>query len=395
MSFQQSGLPLRGVRVLDFSRVLAGPYCTMMLADLGADVIKVESPRGGDETRGWGPPYSGPPEERRSAYFLSVNRNKRSLCLDLKSPEGLERARRLARRSQVVIENFRPGKAEELGLGYPALRRANPSLVYCSISGFGQSGPYRERPGYDYVIQAMSGLMSVTGPVEGPPCKVGVAISDVLAGLHASTAVLGALYEARRSGRGRLIDISLLDCQIASLVNVAANYLVSGERPLRRGHQHPNIVPYQTFQARDGAFVVAVGNDRQFQRLCRLLGCPQLAEDERFATNPDRSRHRDELVPLLQEEFRRRRCGEWVEELLRHGIPAGPIRELPEVFGDSHVEQRELVDRSQGLALPRSPMHLDGQALPIRQAPPLLGEHNSEILRELASDLDEREDERA
>ncbi|HSR68420.1 MAG TPA: CoA transferase [Acidobacteriota bacterium] len=375
-------LPLSGVRVLDLSRVLAGPYCTMMLADMGADVIKVETPRGGDETRSWGPPYAGPPEDGMSAYFLAVNRNKRSLRLDLKSPGGLEHAMRLARQSAVVVENFRPGKAAELGLDYQRLSRDNPALVYCSISGFGQSGPYRDRTGYDYVIQAMSGLMSITGPAEGPPCKVGVAISDVLAGLHACSAIVAALYQASQSGQGRHIDVSLLDCQIASLVNVASNYLISGQPPRRYGRQHPNIVPYQTFQARHGALVVAVGNDRQFEKLCRLLGQPQLARDERFADNPSRSRNRDALVPLLQQCLAGKDRDHWLQALAAEGIPAGPINELSEVFADPQVRERQLVDESGEFPLLRSPLCFQGRRLPTGRPPPRLGEHDSDFASE-------------
>lgn len=379
---RQIPLPLDGVKVLDFSRVLAGPLCTMLLADLGADVVKVEEPSRGDETRQWGPPWVGSPQDGRSAYFVSVNRNKRSLTLDLQTESGQATAQRLARRCHVVVENFVPGKAEKLGVAFSQLIHINPRLVYCSISGFGQDGPYSDRPGYDYLIQAMSGLMSITGPTEGPASKVGVAISDVIAGLNASTAILAALRQAEQSGQGQHIDIALLDCQIAGLINVASNYLVSGAPPQRHGRQHPNIVPYQTFRASDGEFVAAVGNDRQFAALCQAVLRPELAQDKRFATNPARSQHRKVLIPLLEKIFQQRPLLEWMDLLTEAGVPAGPIHSLPEILDDPHVRSRRLVEEIEGVRMLGSPLRFSEAQTGIRRAPPRLGEHSREVLEE-------------
>lgn len=379
---------LSGLRVLDFSRVLAGPFCTMLLADLGADVIKVEHPARGDDTRAWGPPWLGEGDDAQSAYFLSVNRNKRSLTLDIKTPGGQDLARRLAAKSHVVVENFKAGQMASFGLGYDDLRAINPALVYCSITGFGQTGPYRDRPGYDYVIQAMSGLMSITGPEDGPPYKVGVAISDVFAGLFAATSILAAVRHSERTGQGQSIDVALLDAQIAALVNVASNFLVSGQTPPRFGNQHPNIVPYQTFSASDGEFVVAVGNDGQFARLCAVIGRPDLRDDPRCATNPARVEHRAWLIPLLQAVFARRPAAEWVDRLLAAGIPAGPINTIPAALGDPHVAARGLVheiDLQAGevLRLIGPPVRMAPDAAEVRTPPPRLGEHTDEVLRDV------------
>ncbi len=379
---------LSGLRVLDFSRVLAGPFCTMLLADLGADVIKVEHLARGDDTRAWGPPWLGEGDDAQSAYFLSVNRNKRSLTLDIKTPGGQDLARRLAAKSHVVVENFKAGQMASFGLGYDDLRAINPALVYCSITGFGQTGPYRDRPGYDYVIQAMSGLMSITGPEDGPPYKVGVAISDVFAGLFAATSILAAVRHSERTGQGQSIDVALLDAQIAALVNVASNFLVSGQTPPRFGNQHPNIVPYQTFSASDGEFVVAVGNDGQFARLCAVIGRPDLRDDPRCATNPARVEHRAWLIPLLQAVFARRPAAEWVDRLLAAGIPAGPINTIPAALGDPHVAARGLVheiDLQAGevLRLIGPPVRMAPDAAEVRTPPPRLGEHTDEVLRDV------------
>jgi len=375
---------LDGVRVLDFSRVLAGPLCTMMLADLGADVIKVESPDRGDDTRQWGPPWVGD----LSAYFASVNRNKRSITLNLKEPEGQAIARKLTEKSQIVVENFKVGQLARFGLDYETLREINPALVYCSITGFGQTGQYKNRPGYDYVVQAMSGLMSITGETDGEPAKVGVAISDVIAGLHAVTAILAALRHSESTGVGQQIDISLLDTQLAALVNIASNYFVSGKIPRRYGNQHANIVPYQTFNASDGAFVVAVGNDRQFRLLCHLIQHPTLCEDERFSTNPARVENKAELIPILQNVFAERTSGEWVDLLLDAGIPAGPIQTVAEALRDPHVQERGMVQEvllSSGelLEMVASPLKLSETAPEIVLPPPQHGEHTDEVLGEL------------
>jgi crotonobetainyl-CoA:carnitine CoA-transferase CaiB-like acyl-CoA transferase len=375
---------LSGIRVLDFTRVLAGPFCTMMLGDQGAEVIKVEHPTGGDETRQWGPPWSGD----LSAYFISVNRNKRSLTLNLKSETGQNLARQLAARSHIVIENFKVGQMADFGLGYEDLRAINPALVYCSITGFGQTGLYHNRPGYDYVIQAMSGLMSITGPANGEPHKVGVAVSDVFTGLFAHSSILAALRHAERTGEGQYIDVALLDSQITALVNIASNYLVSGETPPRLGNEHPNIVPYQTFHAADMEFVLAVGNDRQFAALCNLIGQPHLATDARYATNPKRLENRAELVEKLQTIFMERPAAAWVEDLLAVGIPAGPINDVAQSLNDPHVIERQLIqtisrETDEPLRMISPTPKLSATPGEIRLPPPRLGEHTDVILREL------------
>jgi formyl-CoA transferase len=376
---------LDGLRVLDFSRILAGPFCTMLLGDMGADVIKIEQPGSGDGTRQWGPPWHDAGDERQSAYYLSVNRSKRGITLNLKSETGRDLARQLAARCHVLVENFTVGQMASFGLGYDRLRVVNPALVYCSITGFGQTGPYRDRPGYDYVIQAMSGLMSITGPEDGPPYKIGVAISDVIAGLFACTSILAAVRHSERTGQGQHLDISLLDTQIAALVNVASNYLVSGQAPLRYGNQHPNIVPYQTFRASDGEFVLACGSDGQFAQLCALLDRPDLSHDPRYTTNPARVENRAALIPILQTAFASRPAAEWVEELLAVGIPAGPINDLPAILNDPHIQDRGLVFESDDhrLRLIGPPAQFSETPPHVRALPPKLGEHTEEVLREM------------
>ncbi len=369
---------LAGVRVLDFTRVLAGPFCTMTLADLGADVIKVESLEG-DETRQWGPPFD---ERGRSAYYLSVNRNKRSLTLNLKSEAGQSIARRLAAQSQIVVENFKPGGMAAFGLGYEDLRALNPALVYASITGFGQTGPYHERPGYDFVIQAMSGLMSITGAQDGEPSKVGVAIADVIAGLFAATSLLAALRHAEQTGQGQQLDIALLDTQIAALVNVASGALVSGKTPARYGNAHPSIVPYQTFRASDGEFALAVGNDRQFAQLCQMIAHPEWAADPRFATNPARVANRDTLIALLGGVFGTRPAAAWVERALAMGIPAGSLNTVAQMLADPQVEARGLVHEIDAFRLVGPPVGFSATPPTVRTPPPALGEHTDAILRE-------------
>jgi crotonobetainyl-CoA:carnitine CoA-transferase CaiB-like acyl-CoA transferase len=375
---------LAGLRVLDFSRVLAGPFCTMLLADFGAEVIKVEQPNTGDDTRQWGPPYAG----ELSAYYLSVNRNKRSLTLNLKTPEGVALARQLALQSDVLVENFKVGGMAAYGLDYAALRPENSGLVYCSITGYGQTGPYAERPGYDYVIQAQSGLMSITGPKDGEPYKVGVAISDVLTGLFASNAIQSALLHREKTGEGQAIDISLLDSQIAALVNVASNYLVTGTPPARHGNAHANIVPYEAFPASDGMFILAVGNDGQFRAACAVIGQPELAQDTRFATNPTRVQNREELIEILRELFKTRTAEAWVEAFLEAGVPAAPIQDIPTALTHPHsvahglVERVTLADGSQVDLL--APIQKLSQTPPtIHRPPPLLGQDTDAVLRDL------------
>jgi crotonobetainyl-CoA:carnitine CoA-transferase CaiB-like acyl-CoA transferase len=375
----RTGLPLEGVRVLDLSRVLAGPYATMVLADLGADVVKVEHPERGDDTRHWGPPFAG----GESAYFLSVNRNKRSIGVDLKDPEGLERVKRLAARADVLIENMRRGALEKFGLGYEVLKESNPGLVYCSVTGFGP-GKDRDRPGYDFLIQARAGIMGITGFPDGEPTKVGVAIADIVCGLYAATAILAALCRREATGEGACIEVPLFEATLSWLANRGQEYLVSGEDKGRMGNAHPTIVPYQTFDASDKPIAVAVGNDAQFGRLCEAIGRPELADDERYATNPARVANREELVEILQERFFDRTADEWVETIREAGVPIGPVNALADVFSDEHVLSsgilREVDHPAAGmLKMLASPVLIDGERPPIRRPPPTLGERTEEL----------------
>ncbi|HEX7170189.1 MAG TPA: CoA transferase [Rubrobacter sp.] len=379
---RNSMLPLEGVKVLDLSRVLAGPYATMVLGDLGADVIKVEHPERGDDTRHWGPPFVGEGEARESAYFLAVNRNKRSIGVDLKDPEGLERIKELAAEADVVIENWRRGALEKFGLDYEALRKANPGLIYCSITGFGP-GPDEERPGYDFLVQARGGVMGITGQPGGEPTKVGVAISDIVCGLFASNAILAALHRRAATGEGARIEVPLFESTLGWLANRGQEYLISGEDTGLIGNAHPSIVPYQTFDASDKPIVVAVGNNTQFAGLCKAVGRPELAEDERYATNPDRVANRKALIQELQQEFRKRPADEWVEEIRAAGIPCGPVNMLADVFADEHVLGsgilQDIDHPSAGLLkMLASPLLVDGERLPIRHPPPSLGQHTDE-----------------
>lgn len=371
---------LAGVRVADFTRVLAGPFCTMMLADLGADVIKIEDPVLGDETRHWGPPWT---DNGLSAYYTSINRNKRAITLDLKSAEGQEIARKVIASSEIVVENFKPGGMAAFGLGYADAAEIKPTIVYASITGYGQTGPYCDRPGYDFVVQSMSGLMAITGAQDGEPHKVGVAISDVTAGLFAATSILAALIHARATGEGQHLDIALLDTQIAALVNVAASALISGQPPRRYGNAHPSIVPYQPFKAADALFSLAVGNDRQFRQLCALIDHPEWADDPRFATNPARVKHRDVLIAWLEQVFITRSAADWVEALNEVGIPAGRLNTLTEMLADPHVEARGLVTEVGGIPMIAPPIHFSATPPTVRSAPPAHGEHTSAVLSEL------------
>src|ERR671913_106421 len=332
-----SKLPLAGVKVLDLSRVLAGPYATMVLGDLGADVIKVEHPQRGDDTRHWGPPFAGEGEARESAYFLSVNRNKRSIGVDLKDAEGLERVKALAADADVVIENMRRGALEKFGLGYETLKERNPGLVYCSITGFGP-GKDEERPGYDFLIQARAGIMGITGFPEpdGEPTKVGVAIADIVCGLYAATAILATLHRRETTGDGARIEVPLFESTLSWLANRGQEYLVSGEDKGRMGNGHPTIVPYQTFDASDKQIAVAVGNDAQFGRLCEAVGLPDLARDDRYATNPDRVANREALIAALQDRFAEGTADEWVGKVREAGVPCGPVNAVSDVFEDEH-----------------------------------------------------------
>jgi glutaryl-CoA transferase len=378
-------LPLEGVKVLDLSRVLAGPYATMVLGDLGADVLKVEHPERGDDTRHWGPPFAGEGEygeAGESAYFLSINRNKRSVGLDLKDPEDLERVKQLASGADVLIENWRRGALEKLGLGYEALREANPAMIYCSITGFGP-GPDQDHPGYDFLVQARGGVMGITGQPGGEPTKVGVAISDIVCGLFASNAVLAALHRRSVTGEGACIEVPLFESTLGWLANRGQEYLVSGVDTGLIGNAHPSIVPYQTFDASDRPIVIAVGNNTQFVNLCKAIGRAELADDERYATNPDRVANREALIAELQGEFCNQTADEWTGEIRGAGVPCGPVNTLADVFIDEHVLDSGMLQTmdhpSAGkLEMLASPLLVDGERLPIRRLPPTLGQHTQE-----------------
>ncbi|MER3399193.1 MAG: formyl-CoA transferase [Chloroflexota bacterium] len=377
-------LPLEGVCVVDLTRVLAGPYCTMMLGDMGADVIKVEVPGRGDDSRSWGPPWAG----TESAYFLSANRNKRSITLNFRTEGGRRVLLELVRRADVLVENFIPGTLDRLGLGYEHLKGVNPSLIYCSISGYGYDGPYATRPGYDFIAQAEGGIMSVTGEPEGPPMKVGVAIADITTGMFAAAAILAALRHRDRTGEGQRVEVSLLESVVGWLANVASNYLVSGEVPRRYGNAHPNVVPYQAFATADGWVAVGVGNDAQFRRFCEVIGRPELAEDPRFKTNSDRVINRDVLIPILEEVFKARTTAEWIEALVAADLPCGPINTIDKVFQHPQVLHRRMLAEVEHptagrIKLVGIPYKFSGTPLSIRRHPPTLGEHTEEVLREL------------
>jgi crotonobetainyl-CoA:carnitine CoA-transferase CaiB-like acyl-CoA transferase len=380
---------LQGVKVLDLSRVLAGPWCTQILGDFGADVIKIESFQG-DDTRNWGPPWlRGPEEEGRgeSAYYLSCNRNKRSVVVNLADPEGAALIRRLAAKADIVVENFKVGGLARYGLDYESLSAINPRLVYTSITGFGQDGPYADRAGYDFVAQAMGGLMSVTGEADGPPMKVGVAMADLSTGMYAAVSTLLALRHAEHTGQGQRVDVSLLDTQISMLANQALSFLVGGESPGRLGNAHPTVVPYRTFQAADHPIVVAVGNDAQFRVLCDVIGAPELARDERYATNGARVVNRRTLEPALQEIISKMHAHELLEALHARSVPAGPVNTIGEAFEDPFVEARGTVQRfmrDDGIEVPSVayPGKFSETPADYRRRPPFLGEHTREVLQE-------------
>jgi crotonobetainyl-CoA:carnitine CoA-transferase CaiB-like acyl-CoA transferase len=389
------GGPLGHVRVLELSRVLAGPWAAQTLADLGASVIKVEKPGTGDDTRTYAPPYAANRDgthSGESAYFLSTNRGKRSVTIDFIHPEGQKLVQALAAKSDVVIENFKVGGLAKYGLDYPSLQPLNPGLIYCSITGFGQTGPYRQKPGYDFMIQGIGGLMSITGEPDqrpgGGPMKVGVAVADIFTGLYAAIAILGALAHRDRTGTGQHIDLALLDTQVAVLANQAMNYLVTGVAPQRLGNAHPNIVPYQVFAASDGHIIVAVGNETQFARMCEVIGRPELASDARFASNASRVHNREELIAILQGIFVTRTMRDWLQALERAGVPCGPINTVADVFADPQVQARVLK-----LDLPHpsigsvpsvaNPIKYSATPIDYRSAPPMLGADTDEILREM------------
>ncbi|MHB1421842.1 MAG: CaiB/BaiF CoA transferase family protein [Gemmataceae bacterium] len=381
--------PLAGIRVLDASRVLAGPFCGQILGDLGAEVLKIERPGSGDETREWGPPFAG----AFSAYFLSCNRNKRGLTLDLAHPEGQRLFHQLAQRSDVLLENFRADSAERLGLSPAQLLAEHPRLIICSISGFGRTSSQRDAPGYDFAIQALSGLMSITGPVNGPPCKVGVAVTDVLTGLYAAVAVLACVQARQRSGHGYAIDLALLDCAVAAQVNIAQAYLTSGSLPPRQGNAHLQIVPYQLFATADSWLVLAVGNEGQWQRFCRVAERSDLAADERFATNPLRVRNRDILVALVEAVMRTRTTAAWEELLTVAEVPCAPVWTYADLFAQAEMAERLRVTvrdpSGQAVDLIASPFHISGATTPTN-APPALGQHTDEVLRQLLGLNDEQ-----
>jgi len=380
--------PLSPYRVLDLSRVLAAPWVGQTMADLGAEVIKVERPGAGDETRGWGPPFlkdRDGAETAESAYFLSANRGKKSVAVDMATPEGQAILRDLAAKSDVLLENFKVGGLAKYGLDYDSIRSVNPGLVYCSITGFGQDGPYAKRAGYDFMIQGMSGLMSVTGEADGMPMKVGVAVSDLFTGMYANVAILAALSHRERTGRGQHIDMALLDCQIAALANQTSNYHISGRAPGRMGNAHPNIVPYQAVPTADGHMILAIGNDRQYAKFCAVAGRPELATDPRFAGNVERVANRDAMMAIVFEITATRTSAEWIAALEAVHVPCGPINDLDAVFADNHVRHRGMrIEMGHPLAgtvpLTASPMRFSETPVDYKLAPPLLGQHTRDVL---------------
>jgi crotonobetainyl-CoA:carnitine CoA-transferase CaiB-like acyl-CoA transferase len=387
--------PLDGVRVLDLSRVLAGPWCTQLLADLGADVIKVERPGAGDDTRHWGPPWHGEGEGRVAAYFLSCNRGKKSAAIDFSRPEGAALVRKLAERADVVVENFKVGGLEKFGLDAKSLRAVNPRLVYASITGFGQDGPYAERAGYDYIIQGMGGLMSITGLPDGVagggPMRVGVAVVDLFTGLYTSVAILSALYAREKTGEGAHIDMALFDTQLAMLANQASNALVSGKDPPRQGNTHPNIVPYQPFGASDQPIIIAIGNDRQFARLAAICGHPEWTSDDRFASNGARVANREAMVGLVSDVIAQKPAALWLRQLEDAGIPAGPINSISKALSDVQAQHRQMVRAIVGMPMVGSPVRLNGARADSDLPPPALGEHTDEVLESMGVGVSEIE----
>jgi formyl-CoA transferase len=384
------------LRVLDLTRVLAGPWCTQLLADLGADVIKIERPGSGDDTRGWGPPYLKDAQGRdttEAAYYLSANRGKRSVTIDISKPEGQRLVRELAKKSDVLVENYRVGQLAKYGLDYPSLAALNPKLIYCSITGFGQTGPYRERAGYDFIIQGMGGFMSITGERDdlpgGGPQKAGVAVSDLMTGMYSAVAILAAVAHRDVTGCGQYLDLALFDVMVAMLANMNMNYLVTGQPPGRAGNAHQNIVPYQVFAAADGHVIIAVGNDGQYAKFCEVAGCPELATDPRFAKNADRVRNRALLVPMLERIVRARPVAFWTEQLEAAGVPCGPINSIAQALADPQIVSRGLrIDLPHPLAgrvpLVGNPIRMSATPPAYDRPPPLLGEHTDEVLREVA-----------
>jgi len=377
-------LPLEGYRVLDLSRILAGPYCTMILGDQGAEVLKVERPDGGDDTRTWGPPFAG----GESAYYLCCNRNKKSIAIDLKKKAGTDLVRELVKTSDVFIENFTPGLSKRFGLNYERLREINPRLVYASISAYGQDGPYKDRPGYDMVLSAVGGLMHITGERDGNPCKVGVAITDVLTGVYASGAITSALLWRERSGKGQYLDVSLLDAQVSGLANIASNYLVAGKEATRWGTAHASIVPYQVFNTKDRPISIAAANQKLWSNFCIALRKWEWVDDIRFESNPKRVENRETLLPLIEEELVKKTCDEWMEILVEAAVPCGPVNDMEHLFADPQVKHRDMIAEVEhptigALRLGGIPVKYSETPGSIRRPPPLLGEHTDEVLSEV------------
>ncbi|MBK1667224.1 CoA transferase [Rhodovibrio sodomensis] len=392
--------PLAGLRVFDLTRILAGPTCTQLLGDLGAEVLKIERPGQGDDTRKWGPPYvqdADGNDTETSAYYLSANRNKRSVTLDIASAEGQRLARELIRESDILVENFKAGGLKKYGLAYDDVKEIAPHIIFCSITGFGQTGPYASRAGYDYLAQGMGGIMSLTGEPDGQPMKVGIGIADIMCGMYASSAILAALHHRHRTGQGQHIDLALLDTQVSWLTYEGLNYLTGGELPKRRGNEHPNIVPYKTMPASDGYFILAVGNDGQFAKFCDEAGRPDLPRDRRFATNAERVRNRQALYPILDEITAARPLEDWVTALNARGVPSGPVNTLDRVFADPQIQHRKMqieMDYPQAakgkVDLIGNPIGFSETPVSYRQSPPRMGEHTDAVLQDaLGLDADE------
>lgn len=385
--------PLKGLKVLDLSRILAGPTCTQLFGDMGAEIIKIERPQRGDDTRYWGPPFlkdADGNDTTESAYYLCANRNKNSVAVDLTQEEGQAIIRDLAAKCDILVENFKAGDLARYGLDYDELTKINPKLIYCSITGFGMTGPYAKRPGYDFLIQGMGGIMSLTGKPDeegGEPMKCGVGIADVMCGMYASVAILAALHSRQTSGKGQHLDISLLDCQVAWLINQGAAYLVSGEVPPRRGNEHPTIVPYSTFPASDQAFIIAVGNDDQYRRMCKVIGADEIAHDPRFAKNTDRVLNRQILITLIGEQTRKQTASHWLEEMEKAGVPCGPVNDLAQTFADPQIRHREMsvniphrANPETGVTLIGNPLNFSETPIQYKKAPPVRAEDTREIL---------------
>ena len=381
---RENGRLLEGIRVLDLSRIIAGPFCSQILGDMGAEVIKVEQPGAGDDSRTWGPPF----KNGESVYFFCINRNKKSITVNMKDPRGRAIIRELARRSDVLLENFKPGTLAKLGLDWDILRRDNPRLIFCAISGFGRSGPAAERGGYDVIVQAVGGLMSITGEPDGPPVKVGVAMTDICTALYAHGAILAALYARDRTGTGQRIDVSLLETQVAALINIASSYLNAGEIPGKWGTAHVNIVPYQAFQMKDGHMIIGAANDRLWVKLCEGIGLPEVAHDPKYATNAQRVEHREEIVRLLEARLATKTRKEWEAILAPLGIPCGPINRMDEVFADPQVQHLQMVMEAEHpqagtIRMVRNPVSFSRMPVDLRQVPPRLGAHTEEVLRDM------------